>query len=256
MSSRVHEGCTRVTRRAVRSHRVDANLCIFAGTRTTEDHLAQRRFLPYKQEVGGSSPSPPTWKCPAQWLVLWFCGGAKYLGRASLSTQDHRRALVALRLVSATPECEHCCSSQATQQRPHRQPRVAPPFRSRCLVAGASASVPLESGTVGLASARSPKRRSAPWRRCCSCSSMSSVSVSTIERTVGGGAKAARVLDGPAATSVCPGNGSVSWWPTPAALSAHADYLGDEREPTSVRRVWWTSSNSNELSLGRYCRFP
>ena len=85
---------------------------------------------------------------------------------------------------------------------------------------------------------------------------MSSVSVSTIERLVGGAAKAARGLDGPAATSVCPGNGSVSWWPTPAALSAHADYLGDEREPTSVRRVWWTSSNSNELIDGRYCRFP
>ena len=37
------------------------------------------------------------------------------------------------------------CSSQATQQRPHRQPRVPPPFRSRCLVADASASAPFEA---------------------------------------------------------------------------------------------------------------
>jgi hypothetical protein len=60
MSSGVHEGCTSLTRPAVDSHCADANLCAFAGTCTTEEDLAQRRFLPYKQEVACSSQAPPT----------------------------------------------------------------------------------------------------------------------------------------------------------------------------------------------------
>src|SRR5665213_1543869 len=58
-SSGVHQGCTRLTRHAVHSHPADADFYTFAGACTTEDDLAQLRFLPYKQEVGGSSPSPP-----------------------------------------------------------------------------------------------------------------------------------------------------------------------------------------------------
>ena len=61
-SSGVHQGCTRLARHAVHSHPADTDLSPFAGACTTEDYLAQRRFLPYKQEVGGSSPSPPTRK--------------------------------------------------------------------------------------------------------------------------------------------------------------------------------------------------
>jgi hypothetical protein len=56
----VHQGCTRLARHAVHSHPAGADLLAFAGACTTENYLAQRRFLPYKQEVTGSSPVPPT----------------------------------------------------------------------------------------------------------------------------------------------------------------------------------------------------
>jgi hypothetical protein len=68
-SSGVHQGCTRLARPAVYSHPADADLCAFAGACTTEDDLAQRRFLPYKQGVTGSSPVPPNCKSPANSLV-------------------------------------------------------------------------------------------------------------------------------------------------------------------------------------------
>jgi hypothetical protein len=58
-SSGVNQGCTRLTRYAVHSHPADADLFAFAGACATENYLAQQRLLPYKQEVGGSSPSPP-----------------------------------------------------------------------------------------------------------------------------------------------------------------------------------------------------
>jgi hypothetical protein len=59
-SSGVHKGCTRLARHAVHSHPADTDLWPFPGACTTEDYPAQRRFLPYKQEVTGSSPVPPT----------------------------------------------------------------------------------------------------------------------------------------------------------------------------------------------------
>src|ERR1019366_2855317 len=64
-SSGVHQGCTRLARHAVHSHPGGVDLFAFAGACTTENDLAQRRFLPYKQEVTGSSPVPPTEKLPA-----------------------------------------------------------------------------------------------------------------------------------------------------------------------------------------------
>ena len=69
-SSGVHQGCIRLTRHAVHSHPADADLFTFAGACTTEDYLAQRRFLPYKQEVTGSSPVPPI-TSPAKGFLLF-----------------------------------------------------------------------------------------------------------------------------------------------------------------------------------------
>jgi hypothetical protein len=69
-SSGVHQGCIRLARHGVHSHPADADLSAFAGACTTGDDLAQRRFLPYKQGVTGSSPVPPIQQRPAKQLFL------------------------------------------------------------------------------------------------------------------------------------------------------------------------------------------